>query len=269
MIFRTVRTAGFTTIPNAILEDSRIGFRAKGLLCYLLSRPDSWRPRKEQLATVGPDGRSSIDATYGELRDAGYLRVARESLGHGRITSVVYAYENPADNPDYDRDTSESAEMPVESADPPSPEKPSPGEPGSIVSTEVLSTEKDLELKALTPSTPETKRAENPLWDALVACFGTPTTQSERTMIGKAVRELKEAAATTGVPEGVIAAQVPVRFAEARERWDGRTFSPAAMLKHWTSLGVPAPGRGFTEPKGIAAIREARRRRAEREEAGR
>ena len=51
MIHRQPRiTTNFTVVPNQILNDGRISFRAKGLLVYILSKPDHWRTTTSHLA---------------------------------------------------------------------------------------------------------------------------------------------------------------------------------------------------------------------------
>ena len=72
MIHRQPRiTTNFTVVPNQILNDGRISFRAKGLLVHILSKPDHWRTTTSHLATIGPDGRQAIQTMMRELEQAG------------------------------------------------------------------------------------------------------------------------------------------------------------------------------------------------------
>lgn len=95
MIIRAKRQSGFTIISNVGLEDPRLGFRAKGLLAYLMSKPDNWQVRDRQLATVGPDGRAAVAAALKELAEFGYLIRKREHQANGQWEYVSYVYDEP------------------------------------------------------------------------------------------------------------------------------------------------------------------------------
>jgi hypothetical protein len=72
-IFRQKHHGRFTTVPNAILEDLRLSIAAKGLLCYLLSRPPSWNTRQDHIQRTLRIGRKLLRKCREELIDAGYL----------------------------------------------------------------------------------------------------------------------------------------------------------------------------------------------------
>lgn len=81
---------------------------------------------------------------------------------------------------------------------------------------------------AATPKT-RTRTRKDDFYDKLVECFGQPSTSSERKVIGKAAAELNDVPGAE--PEDVIE-----RYKEAKSRWNGLSFTPFALLKHWTSL---------------------------------
>jgi hypothetical protein len=60
---------------NSALEDERLGFRAKGILAYLLSKPDGWRANLKDLQRRSTDGRDAIRAAISQLKKAGYAHV--------------------------------------------------------------------------------------------------------------------------------------------------------------------------------------------------
>lgn len=62
----------FTTIPNLFLQNPDITYEAKGLLCELLSRPDNWIIRKNQLIR-GKCGDTKISRIIKELTELGHL----------------------------------------------------------------------------------------------------------------------------------------------------------------------------------------------------
>lgn len=73
MIVRTPVERGYTVIPNATLEDSRLSWKARGILSYLLTKPDRWEVMVAHLVKAAPDGRDSVMSGLRELRDAGYI----------------------------------------------------------------------------------------------------------------------------------------------------------------------------------------------------
>lgn len=56
------------------LEDSGLTWKAKGLLSYLLSKPDNWKPIREELAKASIDGIRAVRSALKELEEAGYMK---------------------------------------------------------------------------------------------------------------------------------------------------------------------------------------------------
>ena len=85
MIRRAPRPEGnFTVLHNTMLRDQRLSYKARGLLCYILSMPDNFRFTAELLTRHAPDGRQSVMSGLRELRDAGYLTTRRHQTSDGR-----------------------------------------------------------------------------------------------------------------------------------------------------------------------------------------
>ena len=99
-IVRIAARRRYSVVPNGALEDARLSWKARGLLAYLLSKPDGWQVRSRHLETVGPDGRDSVRAGLRELEAAGYLR--RDTLRDeaGRLSTVSTLYDSPAGDGD-------------------------------------------------------------------------------------------------------------------------------------------------------------------------
>lgn len=99
MIVRAPRPADhFTVLHNATLRDTRLTWKARGLLAYLLSLPDNWRVSSEHLRRVGPDGRDAVRTALTELEACGYLtRTRRQDTRTGRWTTVTTVYDRPCE----------------------------------------------------------------------------------------------------------------------------------------------------------------------------
>jgi len=82
-IIRRERADNFAIIPNHVAEDMRLSFEARGVLCYLLAKPDDWRINAADIQRQGGFGRDKCYRIIKELRDVGYLvlRFLRDEKG--------------------------------------------------------------------------------------------------------------------------------------------------------------------------------------------
>ena len=71
-----------------MLEDSRLSFRAKGLLAYLLAHPGLDLSNKRLLASISLEGVDALSTALQELEEAGYLRKIQESDEQGLVQSI-------------------------------------------------------------------------------------------------------------------------------------------------------------------------------------
>ena len=95
MIVRSKRSESFTIISNAVLANDNISFRAKGVLVYLLGKPDDWQVSERHLATVGNDGVTAIRAALKELELAGYIQRRRKQGPNGRFEWESVVFDEP------------------------------------------------------------------------------------------------------------------------------------------------------------------------------
>ncbi len=101
-ILRVNHKARYTVTDNTYKQNPELSFKAKGLLTYLLSLPDSWTPRVSQLATVGPDGEHAVRSALRELEEQGYIHRHQPKCEDGTFgESEVIVYEHPELNPHY------------------------------------------------------------------------------------------------------------------------------------------------------------------------
>lgn len=88
-ILRVDKSDNYTVIHNAVFYDYSLSFKAKGLLCQMLSLPDGWSFSIEGLAKLGSDGRDSVASTLKELERAGYFR-REQNRNSGKFQGIEY-----------------------------------------------------------------------------------------------------------------------------------------------------------------------------------
>jgi hypothetical protein len=96
------RTTPFALVNKAALEDTRLSWKAKGILAYLLSRPESWEVISGDVINRSTDGRESVLAGMNELKQFGYAKLDndRDEKGHvmGKHWVVFEEPETPPIN---------------------------------------------------------------------------------------------------------------------------------------------------------------------------
>ena len=79
----------FTQVPNVIIYDEKLSAQAKGVACYLFSRPDGWRFNYIEIASHFKNSEDTVRKYLIELKDAGYL--TREKIREGgKFARVEY-----------------------------------------------------------------------------------------------------------------------------------------------------------------------------------
>lgn len=96
-IFRTIkRDNPYVQIDKTVINDIRLSWKAKGLMAFLLSKPNDWIININNLVKQAKDGRDSVYAAIKELRQLKYLQQIQSRDCHGRILGYEYlVYENP------------------------------------------------------------------------------------------------------------------------------------------------------------------------------
>lgn len=85
----------YAQVPNELLCDPAVSFKAKGLWSYIQSKPNDYDFSAERIADETADGVDSIKTALQELEDKGYL--VRKRLQSGRVDYVLTfpKVENP------------------------------------------------------------------------------------------------------------------------------------------------------------------------------
>lgn len=96
-IYRVVKSAQnpFVMIDRRPIDNPALSYKAKGILTYLMSRPDGWEVSVADLIHKATDGDDSVRSGLKELRDAGHMKYTK-MRERGRITGwLIEVYEVP------------------------------------------------------------------------------------------------------------------------------------------------------------------------------
>lgn len=100
MIRTAKRENPFVQLDKYFLDDNNLSFEAKGILAYVLSKPDTWMIRKTDLMKRSKSGKTRIETAMLELMSNGYLNWYRLREENGEFGEWVYdVYERPEFNP--------------------------------------------------------------------------------------------------------------------------------------------------------------------------
>lgn len=101
-IYRVVKSANnpYVMIDRRPIDNPSLSFKAKGILTYLMSRPDGWEVSVADLIKHAQDGEASVRAGLKELKVAGHMKYTA-MRGQGRITGwLIEVFE--VNSPDSD-----------------------------------------------------------------------------------------------------------------------------------------------------------------------
>lgn len=191
----------FTRVPNVSINDQRLDLKSRGLLVFMLSKPDGWTFRERALADQTGVSREQIRTALAKLVETGYVRRVRRIVdGKPRMETHVF---------DVARDEgTESVPAPV----------------------------RDYDRRESVPVSNERERVTNTtrrdeLFESVCSVTGhdpKQLTSSERGKINRALKDLRSVQAT---PSDVIA-----RADVWRKRYPNATLTPTALAAHWSSL---------------------------------
>lgn len=94
-ILRVKKEEKYAVISNEPLNNKSLTWEARGVMAYLLSKPDGWECRNYDLVNQGPASEHIIRRVLKELQEAGYIYRYRKSEGRGKIEWVTEIYETP------------------------------------------------------------------------------------------------------------------------------------------------------------------------------
>ncbi|MGE7922348.1 DnaD domain-containing protein [Viridibacillus arvi] len=97
-IMRVAKNSNYTVMNRTALNDTRLSWKAKGIIAYMLSMPDDWVFYFDELVKHSTDGKASFRAGFDELKKCGY--VERKACRRGQRIShwETIVHEVPQDN---------------------------------------------------------------------------------------------------------------------------------------------------------------------------
>ncbi len=86
----------YLIMNKTCLNDRRLSLKAKGLLCYLLSKPDNWYINTKDIIANNDNARASVFSAINELVTYGYMYKHQFRNQNGSFHSYNYlVYEHP------------------------------------------------------------------------------------------------------------------------------------------------------------------------------
>lgn len=231
---RVAKRKRYAQVSNETIDDRRLSFRARGILTWLLAKPDDWTCDGRAIANATDvEGRDACYTALSELEALGYLHRKRTRdpvTGQWGWDSIVY--ESPvAPDPDSqdEGDDPSAGTCPVE----PNPgyQDPADQDPGNPDSGIQESRTKDPDLQLRQPPNPRTQRAPRTDRERLAAAEDevAAAQAAKRESDMQLVAEL-DASAAEMTDEDRRAAKARMADIAARRR-DGRPIEDVPTLQ--------------------------------------
>ncbi|MGV7002502.1 hypothetical protein ACWA2C_28090 [Priestia megaterium] len=102
----------YVQVDKTFIEDDSLSWGAKGLMAYILSRPDNWKIRRTDLEKRSTDKRDKVENYIYELMAAGYIYYFALRKEDNTIDEWVYeVYESPEFNDHLEESIAKGKEM--------------------------------------------------------------------------------------------------------------------------------------------------------------
>ena len=92
---RVAKRLRFTTVDRDTINDQSLSYRARGVLFWLLDKPDEWQTSAERIAAVAPEGRDAVRTALRELEQRGYLVRTKYRDNDGAFHTEWTIHERP------------------------------------------------------------------------------------------------------------------------------------------------------------------------------
>ena len=137
--YRNQRKETYVNIDKVLINDPNLSYKAKGILIYILSKPNDWITREHDIVFHATDGRDGIRSGLKELLDKGYM-TKEQKREDGKFSDVVY-------------NVFETSSMSMS----PPPENPPPEKPTLLINDSLINDSliKEKDLKPLPVKNPQ------------------------------------------------------------------------------------------------------------------
>lgn len=111
-IIRVKKNTNFVVMDKTALNDRRLSWKAKGIMAYMLSKPDDWTFYLDEIATNSTDGMSSFRSGFNELKSLGYVKRVQRQDENGKFNWETIVHEVPlTENPHVENPHMENPHM--------------------------------------------------------------------------------------------------------------------------------------------------------------
>jgi hypothetical protein len=111
-IIRSKANIDFFVMHNATAQDSNLSWAARGMLCYLLSKPEGWKTSMADLTRQTKAGRDACKSAFKELEAAGYaIRVKRQGAAGLIVWDTIIKDRPSMDEPSMDEPSTDKASI--------------------------------------------------------------------------------------------------------------------------------------------------------------
>jgi hypothetical protein len=94
-VIRVNKDKNYFAASNLPFNDKSLSWEARGVMGYLLSKPDDWQVMFNDLVNQGDAAAHKVRRILKELEEHGYLKRTRKQDENGKFTWESIVYENP------------------------------------------------------------------------------------------------------------------------------------------------------------------------------
>lgn len=101
IILMSRREDPFARVPKSLLNDSRLSWKAKGIISYLIGKPSDWKTNVLDVSLHSTDGVKAVRSAMNELKKLGYARLDKVQSANGKIAEWLWKIsDSPIFSPD-------------------------------------------------------------------------------------------------------------------------------------------------------------------------
>ena len=94
-IVKNKKKSNYTVTDNKVIKDTRMSWKAKGILVYMLSLPVDWEVHIKEIIKHATNGESSFRSGLEELKELGYIHYNKTKDDKGHFKHIYTVYEKP------------------------------------------------------------------------------------------------------------------------------------------------------------------------------